>query len=100
MDSNTASTVLYNKHWLIFYNKNLGTRSESIIYVYIWHEMKYSFIIFKKEKNLVHHMSKDLSSMESKYDFQIDKLIGYRCLTGQLNQNFCIDMLLLSYNKH
>ena len=62
--------------------------------------MKYSFIIFKKEKNLVHHMSKDLSSMESKYDFQIDKLFGYKCLTGQLNQNFCIDMSLLSYNKH
>ena len=32
VDSNTASTVFYNKHWLIFYNKNLGARSESIIY--------------------------------------------------------------------
>ena len=66
--------------------------------VCIWHEMKYAFIILKKK--IIHHMSKDLSSMESKYDFQIDKLIGYRCLTGQFNQNFCIDMLLLSYNKH
>ena len=45
-------------------------------------------------------MSKDLSSMESKYDFQIDKLIGYRYLTRQFNQNFCIDILRLSYNKH
>ena len=55
--------------------------------------MKYSFIIFKKEKNLVHHMSKDLSSMESKYDFQIDKLIAYRCLTWQLNCSFCTKFL-------
>ena len=55
--------------------------------------MKYSFIIFKKKKNLVHHMSKDLSSMESKYDFQIDKLIAYRCLTWQLNCSFCTKFL-------
>ena len=33
MDSNTASTVLYNKHWLIFYNKNLGAISESLYYI-------------------------------------------------------------------
>ena len=47
----------------------------------------------QKKKNLVHHMSKDLSSMESKYDFQIDELIAYRCLTWQLNCSFCTTFL-------